>query len=69
MMIGLWEVIHFQVIPDHWIPREAGHRLAVIYSNIAVLNTKMFTKYLMTLANKQIDTKKPPENLKSFAEC
>ena len=45
------------------IPRWGGHRLAVIYSNIVPLNSKLFNKYLRRHPSKHIRTKKPPEKL------
>ena len=45
------------------IPRKRGQCLAVFYSNIIALNTKIFTRYLRTHYSKQIHTKKPHEKL------
>ena len=45
------------------IPRKDGQCLAVIYSNIVVLNTKRFTRYVKKHPSKKINTKKLPEKL------
>ena len=50
----------FQVIG---IPIKGGQCLAVIYSNIVALNTRLFTRYVRRHPSKKIDTKKLPEKL------
>ena len=40
------------------IPRKSGQCLAVIYSNIVVLNSRLFTKYFEARPGQQIHTKK-----------
>ena len=45
------------------IPRKGGQCLAVIYSSIVVLNTKLFTRYVRRHPSKKINTKKLPEKL------
>ena len=45
------------------IPRKGGQCLAVIYSNIVALNTKLFTRYLRRHPSKKINTKKLLEKL------
>ena len=40
------------------IPRKGGQCLAVIYSNIVALNTKLFTRYVRRHPSKTINTKK-----------
>ena len=46
-----------QVIPGH-IPRKGGQCLAVTYSNIVALNTRLFTRYARRRPSKKINTKK-----------
>ena len=60
----------FQVIPGHvnhlkspGIDQKGGQCLAVIYSNIVALNTKLFTRYVRRHPGKKINTKKLPEKL------
>ena len=50
------------------IPRKGGQFLAVIYSNIVTLNTKLFTKYVKRHPSKKINTKKLPEKLLDASE-
>ena len=45
------------------IPRKGGQCLAVIYSNIAALNTKLFTRYVRRHPSKNINTTKLREKL------
>ena len=61
----IWPVLDnhtrwFQIME---IPKIGGQCLAVIYSNIVVLNTKLFTRYVRTHPSKKINTKKLPEKL------
>ena len=54
--------------PSRWfqvmeIPRWGGHCLTDIYSNIVLLNTKLFSSYLKRHPSKHIRTKKLPEKL------
>ena len=54
---------HYQVIPGHVNPQKGGQRLAVIYSNIFGLNTRLFARYVRRHPSKRINTKELPENL------
>ena len=54
------------MIPDHGNPRKGGQCLAVIYSNIVALNTRLCTKYVRSHPSKKINTK---SYLKSFLDA
>ena len=45
------------------IPRKGGQCLAVIYSNIVALNTRLFSRSVRRQPSKKINTKKLPEML------
>ena len=50
-------VLSFQVISGNVNPRKGGQCLAIIYSNIVALNTRLFTRYVRRHPSKKIITK------------
>ena len=50
------------------IIRKSGQCLAVIYSNIVALNTRLFARFVRRHPSKQINTKKLPEKFLDASE-